>query len=217
MIRHHPAAEILVDYARGALDRGASLVVACHLDVCEICRSETRLWEGVGGALLEKLDPAPLDANALARIMTRLDDQQPHRPTREVGLPAYLNRYSIPRALKHESVASRRWVTPGIWFAPIVAKEKTGRRTYLIYASRGTVMPEHQHGGGEFTFVLHGAFSDPSGTYGKGDFAETDERAVHAPAVTQESCCLCLISSDAPMALKSWPARTIQRLLGTPY
>ena len=46
---------------------------------------------------------------------------------------------------------------------------------------------------------------------------ETDDTITHAPAVTAEDACLCLISADAPMRLKGQPARFIQALAGTLY
>jgi putative transcriptional regulator len=78
-------------------------------------------------------------------------------------------------------------------------------------------MPEHHHAGREFTLVLHGSFTDATGAFGAGDFAETNEQIVHSPAVARDCGCLCLVSSEAPMVLNSWPARVIQRMLGSPY
>jgi putative transcriptional regulator len=217
MIRHHPTAEILLDHARGRLHTGESLVVACHLGVCDICRSEVSLCEGIGGVLLERLDPVILSDGARMAMLARLDEGRSENTPRRPELPAHMNRYSIPDALRRRHLSFRRWATPGIWFAPVKSAGGKTRRTYLVFAQRGTVLPHHWHAGREFTFVLHGSFSDSSGTFKAGDFAETDRHVEHAPAVSRETDCLCLISSASPMLPSGWMARSIQRLLGTPY
>jgi putative transcriptional regulator len=90
-------------------------------------------------------------------------------------------------------------------------------RTYLVYATRNTALAEHTHRGREFTHVIAGAFADPTGRYGAGDFALTDETVTHNPTVTMEAECLCLISADAPMRLSGLAARFLQTATGTLY
>ena len=214
MIRHHPSSELLAGYAQGALDPGARLTVACHVNDCAICRSEGGLWESVGGAVLEKLDPAPLSEGALERTLAQLDDEVAHNAR---ALPAFLRPFAVPSALAHEKIGFRRWVTPSIWFAPIHLGKGTGSYSYLVYARAGTTLAQHTHGGAEYTQVLHGSFRDTTGTFERGDFARTDENILHAPAVTLASDCLCLSSSDKPMRLTGRAARIVQSLLGTLY
>jgi putative transcriptional regulator len=215
VIRHHPSPDILVEYAGGTLQPGAMLVVACHLAACAVCRQEAGLWECVGGALLEDASPAPLPNNALAQMLSRLEDDtpQPKAPTP----PKYLQRFAIPAPLAAQKIGHRHWVTPGIWFAPVAAPAGSDARTYLVYARANTVLAEHRHAGREFTHVLAGAFSDDSGVYDAGDFALAENDLEHAPTVTGDGECLCLISADAPMRLKSFPARLIQAITGTLY
>ena len=123
----------------------------------------------------------------------------------------------MPGPLRQSRIGRRLWVTPNIWFAPIAIQPKSSARTYLVYAKRNTAFPMHTHIGREFTNVLHGSFSDATGAYGPGDFAETDESVTHSPAVTRQSDCLCLSSADAPMRLLGLPARLIQTLVGKLY
>ena len=215
MIRHHPAADILIQYAAGTLHAGAALVVACHLESCAVCRSETGLWENVGGAFLEDLGPTALSQGALERMMTRLDGNVPVQTATEI--PDYLRRFALPRALKAEKIGRRRRVTPNIWFAPVAMPDGGATRTYLVYAASNTALAEHTHRGREFTHVITGAFSDPSGRYNAGDFALTDERVTHNPTVTMEAECLCLISADGPMLLSGLAARVLQTVTGTLY
>ena len=136
------------------------------------------------------------------------------------ALPSFLARFEIPKPLAAQKIGRRRFVTPGIWFAPVAADgaaDNGSTRTYLVYAKAGRVLAEHRHRGREFTQVLAGAFSDDTGRYGQGDFALTDDALSHAPAVTGDGECLCLISAEAPMRLKSFPARILQAMTGSQY
>jgi putative transcriptional regulator len=215
MIHHHPAPEILAEYAAGTLHAGAALVVACHLESCTVCRGETDLWENVGGAFLEDVAPTALSRDALERMMARLDENAPVQ--RKPAMPDYLRRFILPKALPVEKIGKRRRITPSIWFAPIAMTGDGAMRTYLVYAARNTALAEHTHRGREFTHVITGAFADPSGRYGEGDFALTDEAVTHNPTVTMDAECLCLISADAPMRLSGLAARVLQTVTGTLY
>ncbi|MDE1938253.1 MAG: ChrR family anti-sigma-E factor [Alphaproteobacteria bacterium] len=215
MIRYHPSLEILEAYARGALNAGSALVVACHVHGCAVCRSEAAILEDAGGAFLQDTTPAAVSGDALERIFTRIDDVPP--PSARVKAPGFLERFSVPAPLRRQRVGFRRWVTPNIWFAPVHVRPKPEALTYLVYAGKNTTLARHTHRGQEFTSVLYGRFSDESGAFGPGDFAQTDESVEHAPAVMSDSECLCLISADAPMQLLGLPARIIQTMTGSLY
>jgi putative transcriptional regulator len=217
MIRHHPLPEVLADYARGALDASAMLVVACHIDVCTVCRSETALWEAIAGELLDRYNPGPSMPGALENACARLDAGGPIGAAQFAALPKYLQRYALPEPLKSQRPGLRRWAAPGVWFAPLRLDAGSSGRSYLVYARAGLVMPQHTHAGREFTLVLHGSFHDDIGTFAQGDFIETDESVVHAPAVADDGACLCLVSSETPMQLESRPARLVQWLFGSLY
>ena len=53
----------------------------------------------------------------------------------------------------------------------------------------GTVLPEHQHPGGEEIFVLQGSFSDAEGRYPQGYWLRSPDGSSHAPA-SAEGCVL---------------------------
>lgn len=217
MIRHHPPAEILEDYARGALLPGAALVVACHLHDCALCRGDAATWESVGGAFLEASPGAAIADDALQHVFARIDGADAANPAPD-RLPKFLERFDVPAPLRAWEVGFRRWVTPNIWFAPVLhADAGTDARTYLVYARRNTRLAEHTHRGQEMTLVLHGSFGDDCGTFSPGDLAVTNDDILHSPTVTADGECLCLINADAPMALSGSIARTIQFLAGNLY
>jgi putative transcriptional regulator len=172
------------------------------------------LWEGIGGAVLETLETASLNEGALEKTLARLGSGTSASVPQ---LPAFMRPFDVPSALSHEKIGFRRWVTPSIWFAPIHLGKNAGSYSYLVYARAGATLAQHTHGGAEYTQVLHGSFRDDTGTFRQGDFAHTDESILHAPAVTLDSDCLCLSSSDEPMQLTNRAARIVQSLLGTLY
>ncbi len=83
---HHPGDTLLIDYSGGALCEGASLVVATHLAFCPCCRRLVTDMDAVGGALLEDLEPEPLDPGCLDALLARIDREEntlplpPRRP-----------------------------------------------------------------------------------------------------------------------------------------
>lgn len=216
MITHHPSDELLADYARGALYAGAALVVACHIARCAACRVAVADWESVGGALLAQSAPSALSDDAVAHTLARIERDGPLRPVK-ARPPKYLERFNVPPPLRGCDIGFRRWLTPGIWFAPIRFGTDGETRTYLVYADRNTTLPRHTHTGRELTLILHGCYCDDLGRFEAGDLSDADKEIVHAPAVTADSDCLCLSSADGPMQLSGAPARIIQALTGNLY
>jgi putative transcriptional regulator len=217
MIRHHPSPEVLSDYARGALPAGMMLVVSCHLHSCDTCRREIAMLESAGGALLLAAAPEALANDALARALARIDSGVEPAPRPAKNLPEFLKRFPVPQPLRDQDIGSQLWLTPSIWFAPVRFSVASRSRTYLVYAKENTALPEHTHRGREYTAVLCGSFQDGAGTFAQGDFEEADDSLSHAPAVTAQSECLCVISADAPMQLHGRIARVIQALAGKLY
>lgn len=216
MIRHHPSGEVLSAYASGSLRAGAALVVVCHLDTCEACRREVSLLEGLGGLLLAKTEPIALSEGALERALKQLDADGRPSP-RERRVPDYLARFEIPKPLARHDIGARRWLAPGIWFAPIDMEPGLSACTYLVWGAKNVTLPRHTHAKHEFTAVLHGAYCDDLGRFAAGDFAEADDEVWHAPSVVPELDCLCLISSDGPMKLAALAARLVQSFAGMQY
>lgn len=70
---HHPAPELLLDYAAGSLREVQSLLVAAHLAYCPDCRAQVAELEACGGVLLADLPPEPVSDSLFGTLMTRLD------------------------------------------------------------------------------------------------------------------------------------------------
>ena len=218
MIHHHPSGDILSAYASGALNEGPALVVACHIDGCGQCRRKLGVWNGLGGALLEKTAPLALREGALDQALRAIaETNELAKPAKSPEPPPFLARFDLPERVRRQSIGSRRWLTPNIWFAPINAARRSESCTYLVYGRKNTLLPRHTHVNREFTAVLSGGYRDTLGAFDAGDFVETDPTILHAPGVTDDAECLCLIDSDGPMKVEGFVARLVQLYAGRRY
>ena len=199
---HHPSEARLLEYAAGSLAEPIALLVATHLSLCPRCRIETRELEAVGGALLDKLEPSPLNEGGLEHLFARLEQQDDeeeaplqHATEGEPDLPEPLRSY-VGGAL-----SLLPWRRLGPLGQVLLLPEHPNLTTRLLSIRAGTAMPSHTHAGAEMTLVLRGAFSDETGHYLRGDLAEADEEVDHQPVADQGEDCLCLAVTDARLNL----------------
>lgn len=211
-LHHHPSEAVLADYAAGALADGPSLVVSAHLERCPRCRSETRLYEGVGGVLMSDLPPADMDDDALALVLARIERPAPP-PRASTPVRTGPEALRLPRALARRGVGPRRFVAPGVWVAPVPSNPAGGWRTYLLRAPPGVAAPHHDHHGPEFTVLLRGAYVDDTVRYGEGDFSESGPGHEHHPLAEPDGPCICLISGQGGIKVSGW-MRLLKPLLG---
>src|SRR5213082_1453303 len=87
MIAHHPNDELLLSAAAGTLHAGAAIVVGAHLEGCAHCRGNVRIYESVGGAMLEASAPALLTPEALARTLAMIATRPGASARRAVAAP----------------------------------------------------------------------------------------------------------------------------------
>lgn len=182
--RHHPSADVLAAYAAGTLEPGFGLVVGAHVETCSECRARVRAFEAASGAALEDLPRADVGADALEKVMARLD-----RPAAEV-------RPDTRPLLERLPLGPRKWVAPGVWVASVETPHAPDNRVYLLSVAPGMPTARHEHSGAEFCTVLKGAFRDESGLYSAGDFAATDEDVDHQPVVVGDEDCVCLFATE---------------------
>ena len=206
-LSHHPSEDLLLDLASGRLERGPGMVLRAHLHACPACRAETHRLEAIGGALLDGLPAAPMDDDALARALARIETPAP--PPLAAPIETRL-----PEILARERLGPRRWMAPGLWLRRLEPKTETRFNTYLLHTSPGRRLSRHGHLGAEYVCVLKGAFSDATGRYGVGDFACSDEALVHEPLAEPGEACLCLISTEGPLQMHGLIGRMLQPLVG---
>lgn len=199
---HHPDPDLLLAYAAGTLNEGVSLVLATHLALCPRCRAEVARLEEVGGALLTGGDTATISDDLLSGVLARLDSPVPVIAPKRTR-PAPGPRPVLPEPLRSyiggdlDRVRWRRTI-PGLHEADIACR---GGSVRMMRIRSGMGMPQHTHGGDEFTLVLQGGFSDAGGHYLRGDFAATDPSVDHRPVADDEGDCICVAFTDAPLRL----------------
>lgn len=205
MVRHHPAEDLLIDYATGALGEAEALVVATHLALCPDCRATVAAYEAMGGAMLDGIDPEPVGGDLLDRVMARLDEAPP-APTRAaaVRIDAEGRAPLIPRPLRDYvggDLGDVAWkpVMRGLDERRIACPGEAKVRLMRIRA--GVSMPRHTHKGREMTLVLAGGFTDDTGHFLRGDLSLTDGTVDHLPTADDDGDCICVAVTDAPLRL----------------
>jgi len=215
-ITHHPSEALLVGYASGALEEAQALLVASHIEMCDLCRHTVADAETIGGALVSALTPERMGPDSLARTLARLDDAEAvssarpsHGNVADVRLPNALRPYL------DDDLESLPWRKAGRQIAhAVLTGRKSGTTARLVRLAPGTVIPQHTHGGEELTLVLTGAFSDERGVFRRGDVAEVDGGLLHQPVVESEEECMNLVVTDAPLRFKNLLPRLAQPFIG---
>jgi putative transcriptional regulator len=207
---HHPDDVLLVDYATGALDAGARMVIGGHLGACAACRTAVAEAEAVGGALLSALPAAAMSPDALALALARIERPPPAPPAPPAGPADWI---AIPPEAIRAATRHRRWAAPGVWVAPI-SQGPGGARSYLLRVGPGMSVPRHTHRGAEMILVLKGAYADGDIRHGPGDFAVNDESVDHQPRITGDGECVCLIAAEGALVPRDWVGRLFQPFVG---
>lgn len=211
---HHVSDELLLSYEAGSLAEGWSLAVATHLHACPECRERAREAASIGGALLEEIDLAPMRATALSDVLARLDATPVEAPPirtkaqAEGDVPAPLRRY-IGSSL--DDLAWRKLGTAAQQFIIPTGDSETSVR--LLRIAAGTPVPEHGHRGLELTVVLRGTLVDDDDRFAVGEIEEGYDGLEHQPRAGEESECICLAVTDAPLRFKSPLLRLLQPIL----
>lgn len=212
---HHPGSELLMDYAAGSLPEPVALLAASHVSLCRACQAEVRRLEALGGALFDRLEADPLDADSLERALARLElpesrdgkRQGAEAPRQDARLPKPLRAY-LPDGLE-----GLTWKSFGAVSEAALLTDYSGIKTRLLRIKGGTSMPQHTHDGREYTLLLAGGFSDESGHYLRGDLAEADSGVDHRPVADAGEDCLCLAVTDAPLRLTGPLGRHLNRFV----
>ena len=219
--RHHPTDEYLLDYAAGSTTEPVALVIASHLTFCPDCRARARMLDGIGGCLLETIEPTPVAARSFGRLLERLGEAR-MAPAPSASKPSPLMETSIfPRPMAayvmgEPSVLPWRRVVRGVDECPLTMHDQ-GRgtlKTALLRIAGGRGIPRHTHRGVEMLLVLDGSFSDETGHYARGDVQIADEALVHRPIADAGRDCVCLTVVEGPIRLTGPLARFLNPFLG---
>jgi len=216
MSERHPHDDLMLAYAAGTLAAGPSVVVGAHLEGCAHCRERVRLARSVGGALLDEMEPAPMQVDALAQVLAAIDAPTvaPAPAAAPGARPPLPPGMVWPRALRHGQVSRWRLLGPGMRWSRVSLPWDPAANVFLLRIGPGRSLPQHSHGGRELTQVLHGRFGDERGEFGAGDFDEADGDVHHQPMVAAQQECICLTSVEGGMRFDGFIARTMASVIG---
>jgi putative transcriptional regulator len=204
MSGHTAPDELLLDWATGALAPGPALAVALHAALDPVARLAARRLGDIGGALLESEPDSALADGALERTLertlARLDGvavepgaaAAPLRPGFEWAPP-------LLRPHLDRGVAWRRVL--GGFDEIRLSLPRDRHRVSLLRLVPGRGLPMHRHVGAEYTVVLQGSYTDATGNYGVGDFAEGPGPEQHEPIADPGPPCIALIVLEQPIML----------------
>ncbi len=208
MVKYHPDARFLTDYAAGSLPASQALCVATHLHYCALCRQKNRELTELGAELFMQLQPAEVDHSEFERLVARIAVVPVNQPakTRQAQvvsiLPTAINK------LANGNLEQLEWRRIGNNLR--VANLNLGdqqRETSLLSIKAGGHVPHHRHKGDEITVILKGSFSDHEDKYSTGDFIVRTRGETHRPVASQDQDCLCLSTLDAPIVMSNWLLR----------
>lgn len=198
----HPPADMLMDYASGALREASSLLVATHLALCAECRKEVAKCEAIGGRLLEQAEEIAVSDTCRAKVMALLDEQQ------TTAIPAYdpfiCNVLPAPlRSYVGCGIGKIEWkkVSATVDRLDLDKCHCSKAKARLLRVKAGAALPEHTHRGNEYVVVLAGSYRDGEQLYRRGDFAFSDNTVTHAPVAGPAEDCVCLIASEGSIRL----------------
>lgn len=205
---HHVPDAMLAAYAANALAFPFAMLVGAHVSLCDECRARLEAHHALGGLVLSGLAPASVSPEVRRRTLAAIGTtQSTDRPTPPRGP------YPSPLA-DLVGPGGPRWKALGFGARQAILWTGSAGSLRLLSIPAGQAVPEHGHRGPELTLVLSGAFTDASGSFGRGDLEVTDERVTHTPTAVAGEPCICAAATDAPLRFRSFFPRLLQPVFG---
>jgi len=236
MANYHPHDELLMSFAAGQLPDALGLMLACHIEVCAECLKKVRMYEELGGALLEQVNTEQVQVagesaasaievsgGLLEQTLAMLDSQmqssvlQATSDEAQYAQAANERTVNIPRPLRRFITANYddlTWSGLSKNIREYTVNIDDARYTTKLYRIKaGHKLPEHTHEGNEYTLVMSGSFSDNTCDYNEGDFILADHSTTHQPRAGMEQDCICLAVMDAPLKMTGFFGRMLNPFL----
>ncbi|GAA4898768.1 ChrR family anti-sigma-E factor [Ferrimonas pelagia] len=217
-INHHPAPDLLRDFAAGTLAPSTALLIAAHREYCSHCQQQIANHEALLAQTALEADGGD-DQPALDGMLETLLAHLPEHTVREPeALPTAIQpltlhhrTFELPQVLARQLHQPTRWsALPGRLHQARLAVENS--HLNFIHMDKNSGVPTHTHKGREYTLVLHGGFSDANGDYRLGDFVCLDQRHQHQPQTDSHEDCLVISALEGPLHFTSGLARLFNPL-----
>lgn len=214
MIKFHPSAEQLTDFAAGVMLPANALMVSAHCDMCSKCQASVDArTEQMAKIMQSETSSEHTDnklADMLAEIIAQPRSSSPSAyvsDNRQIELDGRF--FTVPRTLARYTQRLGNWskLVGKIWQAPVeIGGDQVAN---FIFMENGGRVPEHTHRGNELTLVINGEFSDGLQDYDSGDFIAMNGDDVHQPYSNATEGCLVFTILDKPLHFTSGVARMI--------
>jgi putative transcriptional regulator len=208
---HHPELDELMAYASGVSPEWMSLIIACHLTYCEVCREDVATFDDIGGALLESL---PGEGGAI-ELPQGLELPATSEPRVTLSQDVLADVPGLPRPILPylENTPTFRFLAPGVQHIPLTLSV-SDVPARLVRFKPGFEVPDHSHAGLEMIVVLDGEFEDTTTAerYQTGDVSRREGTAIHKTRITSADPCTALMIGTARSEPKTFWGRMAQIL-----
>jgi len=213
----HPSDNELMEFSAGNLEWALSICISAHIQFCPHCKNKVAQFNGIGGSILNHVEPAPVSDTALANVMAKIKGlSQAPSEEKEIAKSNNGRTRSLPRVVQklipQDKPLNWSFVSPALR----AARLETGQSKYEVCfhkIKRGGKVAEHDHRGLEVTLVLEGSFSDANGNYVEGDYIVKRPGEAHRPIAAQDQDCLCLSVVEAPVKVTGFMGKLINPFL----
>ena len=217
-----PMSEIetaIINYAAGKLTPARHALIACAIELNPDLAEFAALNTSVAASLLDEVKPVSLSPLFIGKVLETLSFGHPYDVANDHNPKRIMNAPPVSKGLVNRDVIknmSWKSLIPGVAVRDVLGNRKTknGERLYLLKVKGGMRMPEHTHQGEEWALILSGGYHVDGKTYKRGDLHFENETNSHAPVTCEGEDCICLAMTEAPLVMKGWFPKLVQKVVG---
>jgi putative transcriptional regulator len=214
-VTHPVGDDLLMGYAAGLLPPAQDLMVATAVSLDDDARARLSGFEAMGGGLLLEIEAAPIEDGSFDAVMARINATPPDGSVAD-RVKTRRAPSVLPQPLREAvggDLADVRWSPVGMGVRQSILGGDEGGTARLMSIPPGVAIPDHGHGGMEYTLVLYGSVLDGGERYDRGDLGVADAEVEHTPVAGPGETCICLLVTDAPLRFRGLIPRLAQRFI----
>jgi putative transcriptional regulator len=209
-------------FAEGRDNRAIDLVARTTFAMRADARFIEREDDSAAAVFLAEEEPSALAADALNRVLGRIDEAETLDREAEVaaaqgGIAAEIAALPSParEAALAAMAARHRWTFAGIGVQRLALFTDRGEQAELLRIEPGHGVADHDHEGEELSLVMTGAYHDGHAFYGPGDVSLAKPGFAHTPKAVPGEVCYVLAAFRGGAKFKGLIGLT-QRTVGFP-
>jgi putative transcriptional regulator len=193
---HHPHFDLIKKYAIGELTSPLAVMLSAHLETCQDCRltyNEIVKQEAVQlDQFAEEMSESELDSafNSLIELTAHAPAEVAAEPLDRPSINVSDQVVELPKSMRFLKDQIIPWKEFGKKNAIAPVSTSEYGQFYVIYIGPGESVPQHDHTGLEYSYVVAGSYNDGISNFETGDFAVSSNGYSHSPAATSDDGCL---------------------------